>query len=72
MGLLDKIMGYGEIKEPEFKKDFNKDDNSQLQTLLALLEKVDESSKERVERELLYVNSGLSGENNVYYELKKF
>ena len=70
MGLLDKILGYGEIKGPEFTKDFSVDDNTQLNTLTSLLNQVNDESKIKVEKEILNVRSGLAGEKNVYYELK--
>ncbi|HAX02528.1 MAG: hypothetical protein A2Y45_04525 [Tenericutes bacterium GWC2_34_14] len=70
MGLLDKILGYGEIKGPEFTKDFSLDDNTQLNTLTSLLNQVNDESKIKVEKEILNVRSGLAGEKNVYYELK--
>lgn len=70
MGLLDRILGYGEIKGPEFTKDFSVDDNTQLNTLTSLLNRVNDESKIKVEKEILNVRSGLAGEKNVYYELK--
>ncbi|MDD4194265.1 MAG: HRDC domain-containing protein [Acholeplasmataceae bacterium] len=70
MGLLDKIFGYGEIKGPEFTKDFSVEDNSQINNLLLLLERVTDESKLKIEKELLNMRSGLSGEKNVYFELK--
>lgn len=70
MGLLDKILGYGEIKGPEFTKDFSVEDNTQLNTLTSLLDQVNDDSRIKVEKEILNVKSGLSGERNVYYELK--
>lgn len=70
MGLLDKLLGYGEIKGPEFTKDFSVEDNSQINNLLQLLEQVTDESKLKVEKELLNMRSGLSGEKNVYFELK--
>lgn len=70
MGILDKLFGYGEIKGPEFTKDFSVEDNSQMNNLLQLLDQVTNESKLKVEKELLNMRSGLSGEKNVYYELK--
>jgi hypothetical protein len=70
MGLLDKILGYGEIKGPEFTKDFSVEDNTQLNTLISLLNQVTDDSRIKVEKEILNVRSGLAGEKNVYYELK--
>ncbi len=70
MGLLHKLLGYGEIKGPEFTKDFSVDDNSQINHLLQLLDQVTDESKVKVEKELLNIRSGLSGEKNVYFELK--
>jgi hypothetical protein len=70
MGLFDKILGYGEIKGPEFTKDFSVDDNTQLNALINLLDQVNDDSKIKVEKEILNVRSGLAGEKNVYYELK--
>ena len=70
MGLIDKILGYGVIKEAEFTKDFDIENNSQLNALEDLLEKVTPESREIVELELLKIRSGLSGERNVYFELK--
>ncbi len=70
MRLLDKILGYGEIKGPEFTKDFSVDDNAQIAHLLQLLDQVTDDSKVKIEKELLNIRSGLSGERNVYFELK--
>lgn len=69
MGLLDKLLGYAEIKGPVFVKDFSVEDNSQINKLLELKEQVTEESKEKIDKELMYIKSGLSGEKNVYYEL---
>jgi hypothetical protein len=70
MGVFDKFFGYGEIKGPEFTKDFSVDDNIHLNTLISLLDQVNDESKIKVEKEILNVRSGLSGEKNVYFELK--
>ncbi|MFA7055909.1 MAG: HRDC domain-containing protein [Acholeplasmataceae bacterium] len=70
MGLLDWMLGSDVIKGPEFVKEFNVDDNIQLNTLNQLLEKVSDESKEIIEQEIIKIKSGLSGEKNVYYELK--
>lgn len=70
MGLIDRLFGYDEIKGPEFTKDFPVDEDLHVIKLLQLLELVTDESKVKVEKELLNLRSGLSGERNVYYELK--
>ena len=67
--LVDKILGYGEIKGPTFLKDLNLDMNHHIVALNDLYNKVDPDSKEKIDKELMNIKYGLSGEKNVYYEL---
>jgi hypothetical protein len=69
MGLLNKMLGINEIKKPEFLKEFNIDENEPLQQLTNLLSLVTKDCKDKVEKEIWNVKSGLAGERNVYYEL---
>lgn len=68
--LLEKLLGYGSIKEPEFAKDFDIESNSQLTTLYSLMDQVTVKAKDIINLEILKIKNGLSGEKNVYFELK--
>lgn len=70
MGLLNKILGISEIREPRFVKEFNNDDNENLLKLNNLLSLITDECRETVEKEIVNLKSGLAGERNVYYELK--
>lgn len=75
MGLLDKaanslLSNFLNITEPKFMKEFTKD-NNQLNDLLELSKRLKNGDKkELVDRDIIYLKSGLHGENNVYFEIK--
>lgn len=74
MSLIEKAMyrlinGKKEITEPIFLKEFEME-NDQLKDLIELSNKIVSNKKELIERDITYLKQGLSGEQNVYYELK--
>ncbi len=66
MGILD-FLKHNKITEPEVIKDI---DNKDVAILDDLLNKVADSQKEIVERELYSLKAGLEGESRVMYELR--
>lgn len=71
MSLLNKLFGQKKtIQIPTFVKDFSKD-NLQLTALNKLLSKVvDGEKKDNIERDIKFLQYGIDGENNVYFELR--
>jgi hypothetical protein len=75
MGIFDKatnslLSNFASIKEPVFLKEFTSESN-QLKDLIELSEKLkDGDKKDIVERDILYLRAGISGEKNVNYEIK--
>lgn len=71
MSLLGMIFGDNRtIDKPTFIKDFSKD-NIQLKDLEELSLKLkDWDKKELIEKDIMFSKQGISGESNVYYELK--
>lgn len=71
MSILGAIFGQKKsIDKPIFVKDFN-NDNTQLKDLEDLFDKLkDGEKKDIIERDIMLQRQGISGENNVYYELK--
>lgn len=69
MGIFEKIFG-NKIDEPIFVKEYDQDNNIQLNQLNDLLEKVGDDQKKIVEAEIKKIQYGLIGERNVAYELK--
>ena len=71
MSFLNLLFGENKsITKPIFTKDYNKD-NIQLKELQDLFEKLnDGEKKDIIEKDIILLRQGLSGENNVYYELK--
>ena len=81
MGLFKKIFNLGNnekkdilkeanIDKPIFMKDFSKENEqiADLERLADLLKEGDKKSK--IIKDIHYLKQGISGENNVYYELK--
>lgn len=75
MGLLNQaakslLANFIEITEPEFMKEFTKE-NQQLNDLLMLSKKLKDGDKrELIERDIVYLKAGIAGEQKVDYELK--
>lgn len=75
MGIFNKaanslLSNFTTITEPVFLKEFTSE-NSQLKDLIELSSKLkDSDKKDLVERDILYLRAGISGEKNVYYEIK--
>lgn len=70
MGFLDMIFNNKTITKPTFIKDFNSN-NTQLRDLEELLSQVtNPEKKDIIERDIMFLRQGISGENNVYFELK--
>jgi len=71
MSLLGSIFGEKKtITKPTFIKDFN-EDNLQLKDLEKLTtELINGHKKELIERDIMFLRQGISGEKNVYFELR--
>jgi hypothetical protein len=71
MSILGAIFGEKKtIDKPIFVKDFS-NDNTQLKDLEDLFDKLkDGEKKDIIERDIMLQRQGISGESNVYYELK--
>ena len=67
MGLFDRFLN-NKIKEPIF---YNEHEDTRIQLLDELIDKVGDNQKQILEEEKKYVQIGLSGEKNVIYELKR-
>jgi len=67
----DKQYRYGEIKEPEFIKDFNFQDRARSDELISLLDYATKESRTKIEKELFVVKNSILSERNVYTEIKK-
>ena len=65
MGLLDLLL-HSKIKKPELVKDIS---HVEEEKLAALLDKVGDDEKEKIENKLKMVRIGLKGEENVRFEL---
>ena len=65
MGLLD-LLKHNKIKNPELMKDIS---HVEEEKLVALLDKVGDDEKEKIENQLRMVRIGLKGEENVRFEL---
>lgn len=69
MSILKNILGIKDIKNTMFYKEFS-GENEQLNDLIELSSKVKSSKKKLIDRDIVLLKAGLSGEKNVYYELK--
>jgi hypothetical protein len=71
MSILEAIFGQKKtINKPIFIKDFS-NDNTQLKDLEDLFDRLkDGEKKDIIERDIMLQRQGISGESNVYYELK--
>lgn len=69
MSILKSLFGIREIKNTVFYKDF-REDNLQLRELIELSKRVKSNKKKLIDRDILLLKAGISGEKNVYYELK--
>ncbi len=75
MSFLDKVAksvasNFITITEPTFMKEFTKESN-QLNDLIELSKKLkDGDKKDHIERDIIWLKTGIAGENNVYYEIK--
>ena len=74
MSLLEKaafrlINGKRKVTNPIFQKKFEKE-NQQLKDLIELSNKVYSNKKKLIDRDIVLLKQGLTGEQNVYYELK--
>jgi len=69
VGLFDLIFDKDKLKDTVFIKEFS-DENQLLKDLEELSSKVASDKKKYIERDANLLKIGLSGEKNVYYELK--
>lgn len=68
MGIIDSLLN--KLKEPVFIKDFDFNENLHLKQLTELLNKVGDDQKDIIQQEINKIKTGLSGEQNVHYELR--
>ena len=69
MSILKNMLGIKDIKKTMFYKEFS-EDNTQLNDLIELSSKVKSDKKKLIDRDIVLLKYGISGEKNVYYELK--
>ena len=69
MSIIKNLIGIKEIKGTMFYKEFS-EDSIQLNELAELSKKVQSNKKKLIDRDIVFLKAGISGEKNVYYELK--
>ncbi|MBU3105488.1 HRDC domain-containing protein [Clostridium gasigenes] len=69
MSIIKSLLGIKEIKNTIFYKDFN-EDNRWLNELIHISSRIKSNKKKNIDRDIAFLKAGISGEKNVYYELK--
>ncbi|MBB6715595.1 HRDC domain-containing protein [Clostridium gasigenes] len=69
MSIIKSLLGIKEIKNTIFYKDFS-EDNRWLNELIDISSRIKSNKKKNIDRDIAFLKAGISGEKNVYYELK--
>ncbi|NKF05654.1 NERD domain-containing protein [Clostridium gasigenes] len=69
MSIIKSLLGIKEIKNTIFYKDFS-EDNRWLNELIDINNRITSNKKKNIARDIAFLKAGISGEKNVYYELK--